>query len=709
MPSSDRSEPRVTEPAPETRGQSALPQSRPIKPAAADGDAQYFDPGEPWDAQAAEALTSLYEDAHDEIWRRREQDYAQRRAPPEAVVHSTPSEPLADWTAAVEARFTGLIQTVQDSLASLKPDHALDPIHRRIDALEERLGEALEAVARRSDVEGLRLIEAQVTELARHIEQAADTKSRVDGLDSRVRELSRKFEEDGLQRLDALERTLQSYIAEWRHSEERSTGAIEALDETLSRISASMEAAEDLRPAPSLAMSELAEEADSSALYRDPLAQVYAEGARALTPHYQINLDASDYTPGAPVTAAAPVVKLDPLADLLTDTAAKKSEPPATKRVEPPAPADVAPMGSELAPPAFRASAIRARLQQIQILEAESELGKAPSQPEKPPVKEKSKVSSDYGRARPSVLLAAGITLFAAAGYLLVDVFFTPHPAPTQGAAPAQTRSDKRANDAPATWTKQTGRLDALGTAIASAFRDPSETPSRIVHSDAPAPVAEPLTSELVMAPALSIGPASLRQAAMNGDAIAQYEVGLRYAAGRGVPQDLAASFQWHARAAARGLAAAQFRVAAMYERGQGTASDIGKARNWYLRAAQQGHVKAMHNLAVLSIAGGRNDYPLAVKWFTEAAERGLADSQFNLAVLHQNGLGVPKNLKEAYKWLALAARSGDGDAASRIATIKSQLSPAEVRATDAVVAAWRVRAPDPGSGEPPTGFSERP
>ncbi len=708
MPSSDRSEPRVTEPAPETRGQSALPKSRPMKSAADDGDAQYFDPGEPWDAQAAEALTSLYESAHDEIWHRREQDYAQRRAPPEAVVQSTRSEPSADWTAALEARFAGLIQTVQDSLSSLKTDHALDPIHRRIDALEERLGEALEAVARRSDLEGLRLIEAQVSELATHIEQSADTRSRVDGLDSQVRELSRKFEEDGLQRLDALERTLQSYIAEWHLSEERSTGAIEALDETLSRISASIEAAEDLRPAPSLAMSELAEEADSSALYRDPLAQVYAEGARALTPHYQINLDASDYTPGAPVKATAPVVRLDPLADILTDTAAKESEPLATKRVETPAPADVAPMGSELAPPAFRASAIRARLQQIQMLEAESELGEAPAQPKQPPVKEK-KASSDYGRARPSVLLAAGITLFAAAGYLLVDVFFTPHAAPTQGQAPAQTRIDKRANDTPATGTKQIGRLDALGTAIASAFRDPSEMPTPVVHSDAPVQVAEPLTSELVTAPALSIGPASLRQAAMNGDAIAEYEVGLRYAAGRGVPQDLAASFQWHARAAARGLAAAQFRVAAMYERGQGTASDIEKARNWYLRAAQQGHVKAMHNLAVLSVGGGRNDYPLAVKWFTEAAERGLADSQFNLAVLHQNGLGVPKNLKEAYKWLALAARSGDADAASRIATIKSQLSPAEVRATDAVVAAWRVRAPDPGSGEPPNGFAERP
>jgi localization factor PodJL len=208
---------------------------------------------------------------------------------------------------------------------------------------------------------------------------------------------------------------------------------------------------------------------------------------------------------------------------------------------------------------------------------------------------------------------------------------------------------------------------------------------------------------------ALGIGPASLRQAAMSGDPLAQYEVGLRYASGRDIPQDLVAAFQWHSRAAARGLSAAQFRLAAMYERGQGAAPDIEKARTWYQRAAEQGHVKAMHNLAVLSAGGGRTDYAFAAKWFTEAAERGLADSQFNLAVLHQNGMGVPKDLKAAYKWLSLAARSGDTDAASRLGAIKTQLSPADLRATDAVIEAWRVRSPDPRAAEPSPGLAARP
>ena len=58
-----------------------------------------------------------------------------------------------------------------------------------------------------------------------------------------------------------------------------------------------------------------------------------------------------------------------------------------------------------------------------------------------------------------------------------------------------------------------------------------------------------------------------------------------------------------------------------------------------------------------------------------EAAERGLADSQFNLAVLYENGLGVAKDDKEAYKWLLLAAKSGDEEATSRRDALKARLS----------------------------------
>jgi localization factor PodJL len=107
-----------------------------------------------------------------------------------------------------------------------------------------------------------------------------------------------------------------------------------------------------------------------------------------------------------------------------------------------------------------------------------------------------------------------------------------------------------------------------------------------------------------------------------------------------------------------------------------------------------------MHNLAVLSVAGGRADYATAARWFTEAAGYGLADSQFNLAILHQNGLGVAKDLKQAYRWLSLAARGGDREAGSRIEQLRAQLSAADTRSMDTAIAAWRPRTPDPGANE---------
>ena len=207
----------------------------------------------------------------------------------------------------------------------------------------------------------------------------------------------------------------------------------------------------------------------------------------------------------------------------------------------------------------------------------------------------------------------------------------------------------------------------------------------------------------------MTIGPASLRQAAMRGDPTAQVEVASRFANGQGVGRDLQQAFQWYGRAATQGLGIAQYRFAALYERGLGTTRDAERARVWYARAAEQGNVKAMHNLAVLSVSGGRSDYVAAAKWFALAAEFGLADSQVNLAILYQNGLGVPKDLTLAYKWLALAKRGGDQEAASRVIQVRALLGTAELEAIDATIATWRARTPDPSVNDDRGGRAYRP
>ena len=137
----------------------------------------------------------------------------------------------------------------------------------------------------------------------------------------------------------------------------------------------------------------------------------------------------------------------------------------------------------------------------------------------------------------------------------------------------------------------------------------------------------------------------------------------------------------------------AQFRLGTLYERGLGVAADQSRAQVWYERAAAEGNVKAMHNLAVLAAARSpQGDYEGAARWFNAAANYGLADSQYNLAVLYENGMGVTKDLQQAYKWLLLAAKSGDKDAAARRETLKPKLSADDLAAAEGQAATWHSK-----------------
>ncbi|MBX9711679.1 MAG: hypothetical protein K2X60_11660 [Xanthobacteraceae bacterium] len=161
-----------------------------------------------------------------------------------------------------------------------------------------------------------------------------------------------------------------------------------------------------------------------------------------------------------------------------------------------------------------------------------------------------------------------------------------------------------------------------------------------------------------------AIGSISLRSAALKGDPGAAYEIGLRYADGRGVPANFDEAAKWYNRAAQADIVPAIFRLGTFYEKGLGVKKDADTASRYYRQAAERGNAKAMHNLAVLEADGGGKtpNYKSASEWFRKAAERGIADSQFNLGILYARGIGVEQNLAESYKWFSLAAAQGDVD-----------------------------------------------
>ncbi|MBV9560191.1 MAG: SEL1-like repeat protein [Bradyrhizobium sp.] len=173
-----------------------------------------------------------------------------------------------------------------------------------------------------------------------------------------------------------------------------------------------------------------------------------------------------------------------------------------------------------------------------------------------------------------------------------------------------------------------------------------------------------------------AIGGAALRVAALKGDPAAAYEIAVRLAEGKGVPQNLDEAVKWFDRAAQAGLIPAVFRLGTFYEKGVAVKKDLEQARRYYLQAADRGNAKAMHNLAVLAADGGGKgaDYKAASEWFRKAAERGVADSQYNLGILYARGIGVEQNLAESFKWFSLAAAQGDADAGRKRDDIAKRL-----------------------------------
>jgi len=80
------------------------------------------------------------------------------------------------------------------------------------------------------------------------------------------------------------------------------------------------------------------------------------------------------------------------------------------------------------------------------------------------------------------------------------------------------------------------------------------------------------------------------RPLAEQGDPIDQYNLGLLYLDGHGVPQDYDEAVKWFKRSANQGYAPAQHNLGAMYGVGQGVKRDYVEAYKWMNICAAQGN-----------------------------------------------------------------------------------------------------------------------
>ena len=132
---------------------------------------------------------------------------------------------------------------------------------------------------------------------------------------------------------------------------------------------------------------------------------------------------------------------------------------------------------------------------------------------------------------------------------------------------------------------------------------------------------------------------------------------------------------------AAQGDAAAQFKVGVIYYKGQGVQPDYLEALNWFKKAALQGHPLAQYNVGYMSEKGEGTpqDYAEAAKHYRRAAEQGNQLAQYNLGYLYEKGQGVLQDEVQALMWYNLAAIRGEIKARAARDRITIWMAPAQI------------------------------
>ena len=92
----------------------------------------------------------------------------------------------------------------------------------------------------------------------------------------------------------------------------------------------------------------------------------------------------------------------------------------------------------------------------------------------------------------------------------------------------------------------------------------------------------------------------NFRPLAAQGDAYAQYVLGVMYAMSQGVMRDDKRAAELYRKSAEQGFSDAQYALGRMYKGARGVMQDHKQAYNWFSKAAEQGHKKAKADLADL-------------------------------------------------------------------------------------------------------------
>ncbi len=145
----------------------------------------------------------------------------------------------------------------------------------------------------------------------------------------------------------------------------------------------------------------------------------------------------------------------------------------------------------------------------------------------------------------------------------------------------------------------------------------------------------------------------------------------------------------------------AQYNLGVLYDRGLGVPQSFAEATRWYQIAAERGHVDAQANLG-FAYERGRGvgqDFAQAAEWYLMAAERGDVAAQANLGALYANGSGVAQDDVQAHMWLNLAAARAKGNVfryrlRKKRDGIAARMTPEQLSEAQLLAQEWQPKAP---------------
>lgn len=199
-PAQTVAQPVMTEPAAAMNAAAARPMAA-ASPALAEvaaAAAPTSPSDDPWDREQAEALSRLYDSGETGLRGGLADPDADQFASEDSLAGSlgrggASLDVEREW---LEDRFAEIAQRVEQSLAEIRPESSFLALGHRFEQFEQRMGSVLEDVATRSDVEGLRLIEAHISELTQHLEQTQIQLERLDGIETQLNAVVERLSDD---------------------------------------------------------------------------------------------------------------------------------------------------------------------------------------------------------------------------------------------------------------------------------------------------------------------------------------------------------------------------------------------------------------------------------------------------------------------------------------------------------------------------------